>query len=106
MDRTTKLSLLKSLSKTKELSVKTGAELLGINRTTLYYTPVGVSDEELECKAIIDWYSRCIGGWELDDTLSTDAVIRALDKALAVATPEIINSDQGCQFTNMGYMNC
>ena len=54
--------------------------------------------------AIIDWYSRCIVGWELDDTLCTDAVIRAMEKALAVATPEIVNSDQGTQFTSDEYM--
>ena len=54
--------------------------------------------------AIIDWYSRCIVGWDLDDTLGTDAVLRAMDKALAVATPEIVNSDQGCQFTSDEYM--
>ena len=32
--------------------------------------------------AIIDWYSRCIVGWEIDDSLSTVMVLRALDKAL------------------------
>ena len=185
--------------KTKELPVSTGSDLLDVNRTSVYYTPVGVSDEELECKAIIDrlhsenptwgarqmskqltqaghkvgrkkarrymtdmgidpiypkmnlskrahdahilpyllrnavitrpnqawsidityipmkhgfmfltaiidWYSRCIVGWELDDSLCTSAVIRAMDKALSVATPEIINSDQGSQFTSDEYM--
>ena len=199
MDRDTRIFILQSLSKTKEIPVSTGAKLLDVNRTTVYYTPVGVSDEELDCKAIIDrlhlenpswgsrqmsaqlkrrghdvgrkkarrymtdmgidpiypkmnlskrahnahilpyllkstvinrpnqawsidityipmrhgfmfltaiidWYSRCIVGWELDDTLCTDAVIRAREKALAVATPEIVNSDQGTQFTSDEYM--
>ena len=54
--------------------------------------------------AIIDWYSKCIVGWELDDTLSTNAVIKALEKAYSVATPEIINSDQGSQFTSHEYI--
>ena len=31
--------------------------------------------------AIIDWYSRCIIGWEVDDTLDTRMVINALKKA-------------------------
>ena len=31
--------------------------------------------------AIIDWYSRCIVGWEIDDTLDTRMVINALKKA-------------------------
>lgn len=54
--------------------------------------------------AIIDWYSRCIVGWELDDTLGANAVLKALEKAYAVATPEILNSDQGSQFTSHEYI--
>ena len=46
--------------------------------------------------AIIDWYSRCIVGWDIDDTLDTTMVINACEKAFKVAKPLIINSDQGC----------
>jgi putative transposase len=53
--------------------------------------------------AIIDWYSRYIVGWELDDTLDTTACINACKKAFRVAKPEILNSDQGCQFTSHAY---
>lgn len=53
--------------------------------------------------AIIDWYSRCIVGWEVDDTLDTRMVIRAVRKAFRIAKPEILNSDQGCQFTSNEY---
>jgi putative transposase len=53
--------------------------------------------------AIIDWYSRCIVGWELDDTLDTRACIDACKKAFKIARPEILNSDQGCQFTSHEY---
>lgn len=55
--------------------------------------------------AIIDWYSRCIVGWELDDTLDTRACIEACKKAFKVAKPIILNSDQGCQFTSTEYKN-
>ena len=55
--------------------------------------------------AIIDWHSRCIVGWDLDDTLGTAMVKRALSKALEVSTPEIINSDQGSQFTSNDYVS-
>ena len=55
--------------------------------------------------AVIDWYSRCIVGWEVDDTLDTRMVITALKKAFMVAKPVILNSDQGCQFTSNEYMN-
>ena len=54
--------------------------------------------------AIIDWYSRCIVGWELDDTLETPMVLRALEKAFKTAKPEILNSDQGSQFSGHDYI--
>ena len=53
--------------------------------------------------AIIDWYSRCIVGWEEDDTFDTRMVIQAVRKAFRIAKPEILNSDQGCQFTSNEY---
>ena len=40
--------------KTKELPVKTGAALLDINRTSVYYKGTPISQEELDCKSIID----------------------------------------------------
>ena len=55
--------------------------------------------------AIIDWYSRCIVGWELDDTLASSMVLTALEKAFAVAKPIILNSDQGSQFTGHDYLD-
>lgn len=198
MDQTTRLSLVKSLSKTKELPVSQGAALLGINRTSIYYELSGPSQLELQIKAvidqlhtdnptwgarqmsaqlksrgfsigrkktrrymtemaidpiypklnlskrkhnsvilpyllrnavitrpnqawsidityikmkhgflyltaIIDWYSRCIVGWDLDDTLDTRSAIAACRKAFGIATPEILNSDQGSQFTSDEY---
>jgi len=54
--------------------------------------------------ALIDWYSRCIVGWELHDSLEVDAVLRAVKKAFAVASPLILNSDQGSQFTSKEYI--
>ena len=200
MDPTTRASLVQNLLKTKELPVSTGVSLLDINRTSIYYSGVPVSQEELDCKeiidhlhtenptwgarqmsaqlkarghhvgrkrtrrymnemgidpiypkmnlsrrmqqarvcpyllrnavidrpnqawsidityipikrgflyltAVIDWYSRCIVGWEIDDTLDTRMVINALKKAFKVAKPVILNSDQGCQFTSHEYMD-
>ena len=54
--------------------------------------------------AIIDWFSRMIVGWELDDTLSTRAVKAAVRNAFETAKPEILNSDQGSQFTSGDYI--
>ena len=199
-DLTTRVNLVRNLSTTKELPVSTGAKLLGINRTSVYYGGIPVSEEELECKAvidhlhtdnptwgarqmsaqlklrgyqvgrrkagrymremnitpiypkmnlskrmkqakvcpyllrnavidrpnqacsidftyiptkhgflyltaIIDWYSRCIVGWDVDDTLDTTMVINACKKAFKVAKPLIINSDQGSQFTSDKYID-
>lgn len=53
--------------------------------------------------AVIDWCSRCIVGWEVDDTLDTRMVIIALTKAFKIARSLILNSDQGCQFTSQKY---
>ena len=160
-DLTTRVNLVRNLSTTKELPVSTGAKLLGINRTSVYYGGIPVSEEELECKsiidhlhtdnptwgarqmsaqlklrgyhvgrrkasrymremdityipmkhgflyltAIIDWYSRCIVGWDVDDTLDTTMVINACKKAFKVAKPLIINLDQDSQFTSDKYID-
>ena len=54
--------------------------------------------------AIIDWHSRYIVGWELSDTLDTAPVLAAVKEAIRKhGKPEIINSDQGSQFTSEDY---
>ncbi len=50
--------------------------------------------------ALIDVYSRYVIGWSLSNTLETDSCIDALKMGLALGEPEIINSDQGSQFTS------
>jgi putative transposase len=49
--------------------------------------------------AVMDWYSRFVLSWRLSNTLTGSFCLEALDVALAQATPEIFNSDQGSQFT-------
>ena len=57
--------------------------------------------------AIIDWYSRFIVGWSISNTLQSDSIIRTVDTAIeAYGKPEIINSDQGSQFTSNAYIDC
>lgn len=41
--------------------------------------------------AVIDWYSRYVVSWELDQTLEIPFVLDAIQRALAKATPEIMN---------------
>jgi len=194
-DRTMRVNIVRNLLKTKNLPAKTGAELLDVNRTSIYYQKSSESDEDLECKefidhihtdnpswgarqissqfkqhgynigrkktsnymvemgiyaiypkmnlskrqqkskvfpyllksaiinrpnqawsidityipikhgflyltAVIDWYSRCVVGWSVEDTLDTKMVLDALKKAFKVATPIILNSDQGSSQSN------
>lgn len=54
--------------------------------------------------AIIDWYSRYVVSWELDQSLEVDFVIVAVERAFDQAKPEIFNSDQGSQFTSQAYV--
>lgn len=57
--------------------------------------------------AIIDWHSRKIIDWELSTTLDTEFCLRCLKRALTThERPEIINSDQGCQFTSREWIEC
>ena len=50
--------------------------------------------------AVLDWHSRYVVSWELDQTLELGFVLGAMQQALQLATPEICNSDQGSQFTS------
>ena len=56
--------------------------------------------------AIIDVYSRYVVGWSLSNTMSTDRCCSVVADAIAThGKPEIINSDQGSQFTSTEYTN-
>ncbi len=50
--------------------------------------------------AIIDLYSRCILGWQLSNSLAKETQTELLEQTIAEhGLPEIINSDQGSQYT-------
>jgi putative transposase len=53
--------------------------------------------------AVLDWFSRYVVSWALDDTLEIGFVLAAVEQALALATPTIWNSDQGSHFTSPQY---
>ncbi len=55
--------------------------------------------------AILDWYSRYVVSWALDQTLQMPFVLAAVERALVQARPEIINSDQGSHFTSPQYLD-
>jgi putative transposase len=51
--------------------------------------------------AILDWYSRYVLAWELDQTMQVAFVLEAMQRALRQAKPVICKSDQGSQFTSI-----
>lgn len=55
--------------------------------------------------AILDWHSRYIVSWELDQTLEIGFVLTCLDRALERAVPTISNSDQGSHFTSPQFVD-
>ena len=51
--------------------------------------------------AIMDWHSRKVLSWRLSNSLDAIPCVEALEETLLnYGTPEIFNSDQGCQFTS------
>jgi len=54
--------------------------------------------------AILDWHSRFVVSWELDQTLEIGFVLACVDRALEQACPGILNSDQGSHFTSPQYI--
>ena len=50
--------------------------------------------------AIIDWFSRYVISWMLDETLEIGFVLDAISQARSLALPQIWNTDQGSHFTS------
>jgi len=81
---------------------------LDINRPNYVWsidiTYIRMGRSHMYLSAVIDWYSRYIVGCELSDTLDTAPVLAAVKDATSrYGKPEIINSDQGSQFTSDNY---
>ena len=55
---------------------------------------------------IFDVYSRFVVGWSVSNTMETSWIIKILEQAIKqYGIPEIINSDQGSQFTSQEYVS-
>ena len=68
-------------------------------------TYIGTPTGFVYMTAIIDWHSRFILGYTISNTLQTDMVTRVVRDAVErYGKPEIINSDQGSQFTSNEYV--
>ena len=66
-------------------------------------TYIPIQKSWLYLTAIIDWYSRYVLAWEIDDTLEIEFVLDTCKKALGGSAPEIMNSNQGSHFTSPKY---
>ena len=54
--------------------------------------------------AVIDWYSRRVLAWRVSITMTADFCVAAVEEALARhGKPDIINTDQGSQFTGAAF---
>jgi putative transposase len=53
--------------------------------------------------AVMDWFSRYIVDWQLDQSLEIGFVLETMKRALERCKPDIINSDQGSHFTSPQY---
>ena len=50
--------------------------------------------------ALIDWHTRYVVGWKLTSTMEGEHAVEVLEKAVErYGGPEIVNADQGSQFT-------
>ena len=53
--------------------------------------------------AVMDWATRHVLSWQLSNTMDASFCVEALDVALGRRTPEILNTDQGPQFTSAAF---
>ncbi len=56
--------------------------------------------------AIMDWHTRKVLAWRISNTLEADFCVEALNEAIRrFGPPEIMNTDQGSQFTSFAWMD-
>ena len=53
--------------------------------------------------AVRDWFSRSVLAWAVSITRDVGFCLDALEHALEGARPDIVNSDQGAQFTRLDF---
>lgn len=70
--------------------------------TDITYIPMEKAFCYLAC--VMDWHTREVLGWTVSTTIDTQLCLDALEMALATGRrPEIINSDQGSQYTSTAW---
>ena len=68
-------------------------------------TFVPVKNGFLYLVAVMDWTTRKVLSWRLSNTMHADFCVEALNEAIAkYGKPEIMNTDQGSQFTGSAWI--
>lgn len=100
--------------KHETLPVTRQCTLIGLSRSTLYYTPSNDNADDLALKALIDrlfleapsYGTRKMTAAlrQMSNTMHADFCVEALEEALArFGRPDYFNTDQGSQFTSMAF---
>jgi len=72
--------------------------------TDISYVPMGKGFMYLT--AIMDWHTRKILSWRLSNSMTVDFCLECLNEAIAnFGKPDIINTDQGSQYTGERFRN-
>jgi len=54
--------------------------------------------------AVLDWHTRRVLSWKVSITMDVHFCLEAVEEAIErYGAPEIINTDQGCQFTSQAF---
>ena len=53
--------------------------------------------------AVIDVFSRFVVGWKISNSMDTSFCIEAVEDALLYGKPDILNTDQGSQYTSTSF---
>ena len=82
----------------KKLSIRKQCDLLGVNRSRVYYKP---AQRQQKAVVMMD-YSRYVISWSVSNSLESLFCMDALDEALSVSKPAVFHSDQSSQYTSRG----
>ena len=57
--------------------------------------------------AVIDWFSKFVLSWKMSNSLECVFCITGIEEAInKFGSPDIVNTDQGCQFTSEKFTSC
>ncbi|SFW90168.1 IS3 family transposase [Chitinophaga sancti] len=83
-----------------------GLEVLRPNHVwSIDITYIPMETGFMYCAAVIDWYSRYVVGWGINNQMTAEWCAGIVEDAIEkYGVPEIMNSDQGSQFTSEIYL--